>query len=333
MLEWYVRAAASAISRVAIGLLRGGAPRLPSHSVWLRRATPAAAAIPALAVLVGFVVGTRHGAPPLAFVPNVVGMALGSAAFFVARRRSAMLTRRAPLLAAVAVLALLLTLACPGIDGVRRWIPVGVLSIHVSAVVAPVLLWAIHAVRSEATAVALIGATCVVHVLQPDAGQATAFGCAALVLYARSDSAGRAARALGCALAVGGIAIAWLRADPLAPVDHVERVLRLALEAGWPLALAACAALVALLVPMVWLARESSSSRRRSLAASLGTYTVTSLAVTELGHFPVPVLGAGVGPVLGWYAALAALAASSLAEDGAARHVSIRTNARPTSMP
>ena len=53
------------------------------------------------------------------------------------------------------------------------------------------------------------------------------------------------------------------------------------------------------------------SPSSRLLAAMFATYTVAALVVTELGHFPVPVMGAGAGPVLGWYGAMAALTATS----------------------
>ncbi|KFE71753.1 hypothetical protein DB31_0014 [Hyalangium minutum] len=40
------------------------------------------------------------------------------------------------------------------------------------------------------------------------------------------------------------------------------------------------------------------------MAVFLGAYFGGALAATELGNFPVPVLGAGAGHVLGWYSAL-----------------------------
>jgi hypothetical protein len=39
----------------------------------------------------------------------------------------------------------------------------------------------------------------------------------------------------------------------------------------------------------------------------LAAYFLGALAVTQWGNYPVPVMGAGAGPVLGWYAALGIL--------------------------
>ncbi|HVX94676.1 MAG TPA: hypothetical protein VHK47_07185 [Polyangia bacterium] len=98
--------------------------------------------------------------------------------------------------------------------------------------------------------------------------------------------------ALASALFAGAT---WLRPDPLPAVDHVERILGLAWSSGALTTAAALAAIGALFVSLP-IAR----------APTAGLYLGVAFAVTFLGNFPVPVLGAGAGPVLGWYA-LAAL--------------------------
>ncbi|MFP2904560.1 hypothetical protein ACLESD_05785 [Pyxidicoccus sp. 3LFB2] len=101
------------------------------------------------------------------------------------------------------------------------------------------------------------------------------------------------------ALLAGG---AWLRVDPLAPVDHVERIHMLAFSRGVPWVVAALVAGALLLAPMVMAARSAQGASAR-LALSLALYFGATIAVTFLGNFPVPVMGAGAGPVLGWFAA------------------------------
>ena len=269
-------------------------------------------ATPIVAILGGVLIGIRSGVSAAAFAPNLIGVLLGGMTFLLVRRRGAALSRLAPIIAVLALLLMALTVSLPGIDGVRRWLTVGPLAVNVSAVFAPWLLWAIYVFRGKAAAsVALAVGVSIIHVLQPDAGQATAFGCAAIVLFALSTSAGRLSSVLGCATTLLGIVMAWRRADPLASVDHVERILHLAVDAGPPLTITAFFGLVLLLVPMVFVAFGAARSQQRWLAASLATYTLAGIAATELGHFPVPVIGAGAGPVLGWYGAIAALAASS----------------------
>jgi hypothetical protein len=52
-----------------------------------------------------------------------------------------------------------------------------------------------------------------------------------------------------------------------------------------------------------------------SLSASFVLYFAAAFAVTELGHFPVPVMGTGAGHILGWYSASGILAALTWPRD------------------
>jgi hypothetical protein len=94
--------------------------------------------------------------------------------------------------------------------------------------------------------------------------------------------------------------IAWTRRDPLPAVDHVERVLMIAASRG-PLWLAACAAAaLALFGPAL--------AAGGALGGATALYLAATIAATFAGNFPVPVLGAGAGPILGWFAFTVGLA-------------------------
>ncbi|MFP2931432.1 hypothetical protein ACLESO_40855 [Pyxidicoccus sp. 3LG] len=147
---------------------------------------------------------------------------------------------------------------------------------------------------------------------QPDAGQATVLAAGAVAMLV----GGAVLQSRGARVAVGAVLVilagcAWLRVDPLAPVEHVERILLLAFSLGLPWAGAALVAGSLLLLPMLLVAR-SPGAENAGLAMGLALYFCTAIGVTFIGNFPVPVMGAGVGPVLGWYAALAVLAARAV---------------------
>jgi hypothetical protein len=109
-------------------------------------------------------------------------------------------------------------------------------------------------------------------------------------------------------LAIAGLAAAaYFRPDPLAPVPYVERVFQLAF-AGGPASLFAvlvCAA--SLSIPFA----TDAPAERKTLAFAFLAYFICCFAVNQLGNFPVPVLGAGAGPVLGWFLALVFLPESA----------------------
>jgi hypothetical protein len=176
--------------------------------------------------------------------------------------------------------------------------------LNASAALAPWLLLGCLAARRgvRIASVALVIATQLVHYAQPDAGQATALALGALPLVL---DRGVIERHFGvpCAALLVALAVAtWAERDPLAPVEHVERILFLTAARG-PLWIAAMiAAAAAMLVPLVW-----PPDRRAPLTARASgvLYIAATFAVTFAGDFPVPAFGAGAAPLLGWYAMLA----------------------------
>lgn len=99
------------------------------------------------------------------------------------------------------------------------------------------------------------------------------------------------------------------RPDPLSPVAHVEGVFQLAASVG-PLALAS--AWSAAMLPVATLLWLGVSTRNRGLLAA-ATYYGALLAHAPLLVTPVPLLGYGAAPILG-YAAMAALPTPSAGE-------------------
>lgn len=201
--------------------------------------------------------------------------------------------------------ALAATLLAPGVEGVHRWVPLGPVRLHAAAVLLPLLLVAMQRLLQArgwwlSTAVAV--GVAVVLFLQPDAAQATAFAAGCLVLLL--PRAGRDALRLICLLSLPLLAgLTWLRRDPLAPVPHVEGIVDLAagLVAGW-----AVAAVVSLLVlPLPFFHAGRGAGKHAGLA--LGTYVTITVLAAFLGNFPVPVMGYGVSPIIGYLAGLGIL--------------------------
>ncbi|HEX7239993.1 MAG TPA: hypothetical protein VF263_06980, partial [Longimicrobiaceae bacterium] len=136
---------------------------------------------------------------------------------------------------------------------------------------------------------------------QPDAAQATAFAAAAAVLLLPRTGEARLAIRLVPLLALAGAS--WLRSDPLLEVPHVEGIVGLAAELGTGWGAAALASLLLLPVPF-FTARRDADDR---LPLALGAYLSVTLLAAAVGSFPVPVLGYGASPVLGYLAAVGLL--------------------------
>jgi hypothetical protein len=220
----------------------------------------------------------------------------------------------------VAFLGIAATLLLPGMDGVTRWLPLGPLRLNMSAACAPCLFLGFTASREGVRRGALVLLLFVqlVHLAQPDAAQASALAAGVLPLLAGRLLVGRLAGGVGAAVLVAIAAVTWTRPDALAPLDHVERLLWLTAARGAPSLLALLLAGLALFAPLALLGRA-----KRPLSFALATaftcYLAALVVATFFGHFPVPVVGAGAGPVLGWYAMTGVLLASGPDETGGGR--------------
>lgn len=271
---------------------------------------------PLLAIAVGIAIAASYDVPWTAYMPNLVGLLLGAGLYLAARARSG--ERIALWLPSIAALAILATLIGPGVDGVHRWLAIGRMRLDASTALTPWLLLGlvVGARRSRVLGAAAVLVAAVTQLVQPDAGQATALAVGVLPLALdrrRTPSSIGVPLVLATTLLAGAT---WFVPDRLAPVDHVERILVLGGSHGALGIAAMVAAGAALLAPFAVPIRERS---RDPVARALVGYIVATFVVTFVGHFPVPVFGAGAGPVFGWYALLTVHALASGAPGIASR--------------
>ena len=287
------------------------------------------APLPALAV--GVLVMQRHGVSPLIWGQQLAAgltLTLLCAALSVAPRPAARFRPRAwAIVGSVALLLLTATLLHSGVDGVRRWVSLGPLQLHAAFVALPILIivsgrmlkgdvlrtasWIV-----PCTAVAVAG----VLVLQPDASQAFAFAVAVgLVLLQR-----RRARWIdwaAVAVVSGSALLALSRPDSLEAVPHVEGIAGLAASGGEAWLIAAVLALVLLPIPFIAEAARRRDRRPESLALA-GYFGIVCIAPFA-GPFPVPLMGYGLSPILGYFAALAWVVAGTRSTDAEAGSLAV----------
>jgi cell division protein FtsW (lipid II flippase) len=269
------------------------------------------AAVPAL--VVGAFVMSRSGVGYGLWLQNVVVGAIltvvcvASAAVpgYRARASSAVWTGAA----IVALLVLAATLTQAGVDGVRRWLPIGPLRLHVASVALPVLVIAIaRQVRSGAErnrsllARIVTIATAATLLMQPDASQGSAFGLAVavLLLWGRRPSSADWIVVMIVAVCAGAT---WFRSDPLAPVSYVEGVVGLAADIRLAWLVACLVALV--LLPLPFLVTAVSPKGEGTAHLAIAMYLVAVCAAPFTGAYPVPMIGYGLSPILGYFVALA----------------------------
>ncbi|MCP3163295.1 hypothetical protein [Myxococcus qinghaiensis] len=264
---------------------------------------------PVFATCVALWAASAHGVRPAAFLPNLAAILVGGAGFRLLTQGPWESHRRAErVLPVLACLAIAATLAAPGLEGVHRWWSLGPVRINASAAFLPWLFLGVAARGAwpRWLACGLLVLVQGLHLLQPDASQATALALAALPLLVGGDFVNRRVGIPIAVLLLGLAVVTWTRSDPLEPLEHVERILVLIVSRGALGVFVAMAAVTGLLLPGL-LAARSRDSRTARLGVAFVLYFAALLGATFFGNFPVPVIGAGAGPVLGWWAMLTVL--------------------------
>jgi cell division protein FtsW (lipid II flippase) len=218
-----------------------------------------------------------------------------------------------PWLLVVAAALLMLPLLWRSGDQPSRWIVLAGFRLYIASVLIPSALWLIAShteARKVITAWAGAVAIAAVMAIHPDASQVTAFSAACLLILFRSQASNLTRVLVSLSLALCVVA-AWMQPDPYAPVPYVEGVIQLAATRGTFTELAAIATLIlpcAVIASIVWRAR--TGSQPGYIAVALYYVIICSLAA-RMQITPMPLLGFGAGPILGYFLFVATTARQS----------------------
>jgi len=93
------------------------------------------------------------------------------------------------------------------------------------------------------------------------------------------------------------IIISWVFLDELPPVSYVENIVRLLANMGILWLSLGVISLVILPLPFIFFSPE----KYKLLSVSIGMYFIIILISTLFGNFPVPLMGYGVSPIIGFF--------------------------------
>lgn len=270
---------------------------------WTWGLLPLLAAAPGVAV--GCAVMRVQGVGASAILQNVAALLVGGVGawlYAAAPRGGRAWSRHAGMLLCAGLL--LCTFLDAGLQGVHRWIRLGPLALNAAFLAVPAALIGLdRRMREGRTYEACAWGVAVgaLLLLQPDASMASALALAAVPVLLQGQK-NRAARWVAlCALFALTVA-SWLRPDPLEPVAHVEGMLSLAWTCGPGYGLLSLLSLAILFIPFALGARRQPV---RALCAGNALLFAGLLLSTRFGAFPVPVLGGGASPILGYLLAAA----------------------------
>ncbi|PEC48271.1 cell division protein [Bacillus sp. AFS077874] len=196
----------------------------------------------------------------------------------------------------------LLTFLDNGLHGVHRWIAIGPLRFNIALVLVPLLLIQLSSLMKSKPFWLTFGFALIFTVLllfQPDASQLTAFTFAISFLLLNIIK-NKSVQILLLIVFILLIIFSWSHLDQLAPVPYVEDILSLVKEMGIGWLVLAIISLLILLMPFFLFPPNSA----KPLSFSLGIYFLISILSSFYGNFPVPIMGYGTSPFIGYLIAI-----------------------------
>lgn len=189
-----------------------------------------------------------------------------------------------------------------GIDGVHRWAAIGPIRFYIASIFLPLLiicLWNLLFRQRIVFVLAIAMIALILLLFHPDASQATAFAGATVVLL-WTKVTNKLAKILYCAFSAVVCILVWVFLDSLSPVPYVEQILFWVAARGSIWLIAGVVSLLLLLLPFFLF-------NKNTLSVSLGIYFLLTILATFLGNFPVPIMGYGISPILGYSIAVTLL--------------------------
>jgi cell division protein FtsW (lipid II flippase) len=185
-----------------------------------------------------------------------------------------------------------------------RWLKLGGIRLYLSAAVLPMALYVFARLHwrlqfSAYANVVLMLAFAALLALQPDLSQLIAFDLAALFIV--WHRAGGLVLKVGISVVLGLLCYwCWQQPDPLQPVPYVEGVIQLAKSAGIFAMLAAVVSVALIPIGLFYVGIKHNAPELMPIAL----YYIVIMICAYLGMTPMPLMGFGAGPVLGYFLSL-----------------------------
>jgi cell division protein FtsW (lipid II flippase) len=199
----------------------------------------------------------------------------------------------------IPLLLLILTLISPGMNGVHRWVSIGIINFNVSMIVLPIIiieLWKLSQIKGLRFTVVITMAISILLAIQPDASQLTGFSIPMMIILC-SNTNKKCLRTFIVGILSILIILSWVFLDTLPAVDYVERIVNLLANMGLIWLIVGVISLAILPIPFILFPPKNL----KLPSICVGLYFIIILVSTLFGNFPIPLMGYGISPVIGYY--------------------------------
>lgn len=198
----------------------------------------------------------------------------------------------------IPLILLLFTFIGEGMMGVHRWISIGPIRLNIAMIVMPIIilsLWKLLKNNSWWKVAIITIFISIVLFIQPDASQLSGFAIPMIfMLYKNGDK-----RIFSTIISLGLfilVILSWIHLDSLSPVSYVEEILNLVGNVGQAWFLLGIVSLVILPTPFILFPPE----KLKLPSLCIGIYFIIIIISTFFGNFPVPLMGYGISPIIGY---------------------------------
>lgn len=246
------------------------------------------------ALLIGTIAMIFYGVDISIWIQNIFIWMLGVCFCYVILNKTPLIELHKNPLLVTSILTILLILPFwfNGLEGVHRWVTLGPFNFYMASIILPMLIVYLWRLSKSNYLPYVIGFMILIGgilLLQPDAGQITAFACASTIILwpAKENPKWQYITLIILTLYVFTF---WIYIDHLAPVPYVEQIIFLVADMGSMLLILGVGALLLLVYPffITW---------KKDI---LGLYFLMTILVTFFGHFPMPIMGYGISPIIGY---------------------------------
>lgn len=202
----------------------------------------------------------------------------------------------------ITIILLVITFFDSGSDSVHRWVAIGPIKLNVASIMLPILiieLWRILKVFNWWYSMIITIFVSILLALQPDASQITGFVVPMSILLLSKANKSIIRYSLIFLLFLFPI-ISWIYIDSLPPVDYVEEIILMVKVISRVWFMIGIGSLGLLPLPFIIFPAKNY----RLLSMCLGFYFIIILMSTLFGNFPVPLMGYGISPIIGYFVAI-----------------------------
>lgn len=256
------------------------------------------------AVIIGVIAMIHSGVPVYIWIQNIASLVIGGGISYIILSNDIKIKKSfSPYrITIVSIVLLISTFISSNVEGVHRWISIGGISLNIAMIVIPMTIIALERVleiKGFITYSIITIGIAILITMQPDASQLTGFAIPMIIIMLCKCS-----KSIGRNIIIGLlfilIILSWMFLDSLQPVDYVEKILGLVTTMGYGWLVLGDISLLLLTIPFIFF--PPRNYRLQSLC--VGLYYIIILISTIFGNFPVPLMGYGASPIIGYFIAI-----------------------------